>query len=279
MAQSDLVVSAFNGLRDSLSKLSVRSAHPADRNSLLNRAAVCGSLADQCEGRYAGRDVVNGGAAIDLADAATKLAEAADENDHAAVLAVLAATERANASLSAIVGKNDFGASLSDAFVGSLRITPSRSALARAGGNFAAAAAEKPKAATPGYVTDVAKLFPVEAATLFPLGQSIAANDPETLLLIILVTALFVVALRYFATQEDGKASWNEIGGALVSFLLWVGATKGYWVAGIGILPAGLGAEKGAAVYGFVTVMWVALAPYLVKEKAKRDASAKGAAA
>jgi hypothetical protein len=275
MADCASVVSAYTDLRDSLSNLAMQSQIPGDRNLLLHRAVVSGNLAEQCDNKFSGRDVPNGGSAIDQANAARALADAATGADHAANIAVVASADQANATLAAILERGLFAAPLSGALVGSLRITPSKAALVRTGGNFAAAAAETPKPTTPSYLTDVAKLFPVEAATLFPLGLTIAGNNPLMLLLVIFATALFVVALRYLATQEDGKASWNEIGGALISLLLWIGATKGYWVADKGYINLPISATQGASLFGFVTIMWVALAPYLVKEKAKRDAAAR----
>jgi hypothetical protein len=273
VADCTTVVSAYTELRDSLSALAIRSADPGHRNILLHRAAVSGSLAEQCDGKFSGRDVPGGGGAIDAAQRAIALATGASGQGQAEAREVIEAAEEANSILAAIVDGSSFGTSYAEAFVGSLRITPSRSALVRAHGNFAAAAAEKPKTATPGYITDVAKLFPAEAATLFPLGQSIAGKNPISLLIVILVTAAFVIVLRFFATQEDGKPSKTEIGGALISLLLWIGATKGFWVEGPGLIDSGMSASEGAALFGFVTIIWVALAPYIVKEKAKRDAA------
>lgn len=164
------------------------------------------------------------------------------------------------------------GAFMSGSLAGALRVTPLQVNRA-ADDRFAAREQDgKAKSATPGYVTAVALLFPVEAATLFPIGKSIAGNDGGILSVVILATVLFVVALRYFATQDPntGKPAWNEIFSAAISLLLWIGATKGYWVASKGaIFNWGSGAEKGAAIFGFITIMWVALAPYLVKESAK----------
>ena len=271
MATCPLVVSAFTDLRDALSALAIKTTDPNDRNVLLHRAAVSGSLAEECDSKFSGRDVPGGGSAVDEASSATDLAGNASGQDRDAARAVIEAAGRANAILSQIVAGRSFATSAADALIGSLRITPSKRAVARAGGNLAVAATEKPKPATPGYVTDVAKLFPVEAATLFPVGQALAGGNAGLLLLVIVACALFVVALRFFATQEDGEPAWNEIGGALISFLLWVGATKGYWVSKGGI-SVGIGVEQGAALFGFFTIMWVALAPYIVREKAKRDA-------
>nr|WP_315384348.1 hypothetical protein [uncultured Sphingomonas sp.] len=173
-----------------------------------------------------------------------------------------------------------FSARLSGSLAGALRVTPPRASPAPMVRDLAPPP-EKPKATTPAYVTAVALLFPVEAATLFPVGQSIAGNDWRLLAIVILATVLFVVVLRYFATQDvdgdgepGGQPAWNEIGSAVTSLLLWIGATKGYWVASKDGLPNfGITPEKGAAIFGFITIMWVALAPYIVREMAKRDAA------
>jgi hypothetical protein len=270
MAACDDVVAAYTGLRDALSPLAMRCADSGDRTILLQRAVVAGALAEQCDSTFTGRDVPGGGYAIDKASQASQEATAATGNDHRANQQVIADADSANAALQAIVSTPALRANVSGNLVGSLRITPAPRSMVRARGNFALAAAETPKISAPGYVANVAKLFPVEAATLFPLGQSIAADDPIALTTVIVVTALFVVVLRYFATQQGGKPAWNEILGSFISFLLWVGATKGYWVAQgyIRYPPANLGSQ----LYGFVTVMWVALAPYLVMEKSRRDA-------
>lgn len=271
MAACALVVSAYTDLRDALTALAMRTADSDDRNILLQRAVVAGSLAEQCDTRFSGRDVPGGGDAIDKANHASQEAGASG-NDSAQIQQVIADADAASAALQRIVTSASIRANVSGNLIGSLRITPAPRSLVRAGGNFAIAAAETPKTSSPGYVTDVAKLFPVEAAALFPLGQSIAGNDPVALSIIIAATALFVVALRYFATQQDGKPAWNEIGGALISLLLWIGATKGYWVDK-GWIDIGISADMGGKLYGFVTIIWVALAPYLVMEKSKRDAA------
>ena len=271
MADCALVVSSFTDLREALSALAIRTVDADDRNVLLHRAAVSGSLAEECDGKFSGREVPGGRAAIDKATPATALAGLASGQDREAARKVIDAAGQANATLAQILGNNNFAASAADALVGSLRITPPKRAAARAGGGLATAAAGKSRPATPGYVTDVAKLFPVEAATLFPLGQAVAQGSQALLILIIVACALFVVALRFFATQEDGEPAWNEIGGALISFLLWVGATRGYWVEKGGF-AIGVGPDQGAALFGFFTIMWVALAPYFVREKSKHDA-------
>lgn len=104
MADCDQVVSAYVTLRDALSALAMRTGASGDRNVLLHRALVSGSLAEQCDRRFSNRDVPNGGSAIEQASAAGRLAEAADGRDPTATRAVIAAAERANATLARIVG-------------------------------------------------------------------------------------------------------------------------------------------------------------------------------
>jgi hypothetical protein len=271
MATCASVVSAYTGLRDSLTALATRTADSGDRTVLLQRAVVSGSLAEQCDAKFSGQDVPGGDNASDQAAHAAQEAGSASGDDAPAIRQVIADTDAANAALQGIVNAGSLRAHFSGNLVGSLRVTPAQRPLARANGNFAIAAAETPSVSAPGYVTDVAKLFPVEAAALFPLGQTIAGNDPIALAIIIVVTALFVVVLRYFATQQDGRPAWNEIGGALISLLLWIGATKGYWVDK-GWIDIGISADTGSKLYGFVTIIWVALVPYVLMEKSKRDA-------
>lgn len=174
-----------------------------------------------------------------------------------------------------------FSAVLPGGLAGALRVTPRLRIKPPVERAPAASAVGQPKATAPGYVTAVALLFPVEAAALFPVGQLVAGNNWIALAIVIIATVLFVVTLRYFATQDvdgggepDGKPAWKEIGSAVISLLLWIGATKGYWVASRDGLPnMGISPDQGAAIFAFITLMWVALAPYLVKEKAKRDAA------
>lgn len=127
----------------------------------------------------------------------------------------------------------------------------------------------------PPYLASVALLFPVEAATLFPIAQGIAARrdldlgrygNAVVLAVLIAFIVLFIGVLRYFATQDqsDGKPAKVEIGIAVVSFLLWVGASGGYWL-GAGGIDSPVSLQLGSPVFAFFTLMWVALVPYAVR--------------
>ena len=61
--------------------------------------------------------------------------------------------------------------------------------------------------ATKSYVASLLLLFPIEAVTLFPLGQSIAGDDARALTLIIFVVTLFVATLRYFGTKDPATGA------------------------------------------------------------------------
>jgi hypothetical protein len=129
------------------------------------------------------------------------------------------------------------------------------------------AAAAAPTATQPAYMASVAALFPLEAATLFPLGRSIAGENGTALALIILLIAAFIVVLRYFATQPEGggpPAVW-EIIIAVISFLLWAGALGGYWV-GQPIVDWRIAPDLGEKLFGFAIIMWVAIVPYFVRK-------------
>lgn len=77
---------------------------------------------------------------------------------------------------------------------------------------------------------------------------------------------LFIAALRYFATQDQtaGSPAYWEILVAIVSFLLWAGASGGYWIESGGF-NAPFSLQLGSPVFAFVTIMWVALVPYVVR--------------
>lgn len=105
------------------------------------------------------------------------------------------------------------------------------------------------------YYTSLAKLFPVEAVALYPLATSIAGEDRSVRLILIAVIGAFVVALRWFGTQDSGgQPDASAIAVALASFLLYAAALGGF-----GYLPGG--AEQTRQLLAFVTIIWVALAP------------------
>ncbi|MBW6527093.1 hypothetical protein KZ813_09610 [Sphingomonas sp. RHCKR7] len=109
------------------------------------------------------------------------------------------------------------------------------------------------------YYTSLAKLFPVEAVALYPLAQTIAGEDRSLRLILIAVIGLFVVALRWLGTQDSGgQPDPSAIAVALASFLLYAASLGGF-----GYLPGG--AEQTRQLLAFATMIWVALAPLLLR--------------
>ncbi|MBO6527573.1 hypothetical protein [Erythrobacter sp.] len=276
MSSATEVIDALEALRDSLSNFAMRVQNPQSRNILLQRAWLAGNLGERIEDQFGGGEVPDGEQVITLARDARSKAEAADPKEAKAIQSVIAAATKANARASKLVGATSRAARQLGTLSGSLRVASSRTSRTTRPGitSERSAAAGKETSEAPAYVADVAKLFPIEAATLFPLGLTLADGSASIVALVIVIVACFVIALRYFATKEDGEPAWNEIGASLVSFLLWVGATGGFWVEEGGF-SAPVNAETGAGLFGFVTIMWVSLAPYLIKEQAlKRGAAA-----
>lgn len=118
---------------------------------------------------------------------------------------------------------------------------------------------KRPQAPEP-YYTSLVKLFPVEAVTLYPLAIGIAGADTIIRLLLIGVITLFVVALRWFGTQEEsgGEADRLAITVSVVSFLLYAASLGGF-----GYLPGG--PEQTRQLLAFLTIMWVALVPFALR--------------
>lgn len=109
------------------------------------------------------------------------------------------------------------------------------------------------------YYTSLVKLFPVEAVTLYPLATGIAAGHAGLRIALIGVIMLFVVALRWFATQDaGGHVEGPAIAVAVVSFALYAASLGGF-----GYLPGG--AAQTTQLLAFLTVMWVALVPYALR--------------
>ncbi|MGK6324698.1 hypothetical protein ACMGDM_16665 [Sphingomonas sp. DT-51] len=110
------------------------------------------------------------------------------------------------------------------------------------------------------YYTSLVKLFPVEAVTLYPLAIGIAGSDVALRLILIAVIALFVIALRWFGTQEEsgGGADRLAIIVSVMSFLLYAAALGGF-----GHLPGG--PEQTRQLLAFLTIMWVALVPSVLR--------------
>lgn len=160
-----------------------------------------------------------------------------------------AAVERATAALRAEPPNAVASTPSPPLLRGALRLDRARDEPARQ------ALAPPTTAAAEPYYTSLAKLFPVEAVALYPLATGIAGEDRSVRLILIAVIGVFVVALRWFGTQDSGgQPDVSAIAVALASFLLYAAALGGF-----GYLPGG--AEQTRQLLAFVTIIWVALAP------------------
>jgi len=182
----------------------------------------------------------------DRCDQAIRLGEALTPVD-TDVARYAAAVDRAITAMAS----DDAGTSPS-ALRGTLRIRAPGPATIRGGG--------RPPPLREPYYASLVKLFPVEAVTLYPLAIGIAAGDTVIRLVLIAVIALFVVVLRWFGTQEEGggDADVLAIGVAVASFLLYAASLGGF-----GNLPGG--PEQTRQVLAFITIMWVALVPIILR--------------
>jgi len=110
------------------------------------------------------------------------------------------------------------------------------------------------------YYTSLMKLFPVEAVTLYPLAIGIAGTDIVIRLILIAIITLFVIALRWFGTQEEsgGDADVLAIGVSVISFELYAASLGGF-----GYLPGG--PAQTSQFLAFITIMWVALVPFALR--------------
>lgn len=115
------------------------------------------------------------------------------------------------------------------------------------------------------YYKDLIKFFPAEGVTLYPLAVGIASKDQGLLLILVAVICAFILALRYLATQPQsgGKPDWANIAVALVSFLLYS--------ASLGAFNGGApNPERVTMLMSFLTVMWVALVPFILRRMPSR---------
>jgi len=279
MADGTQVSQAYLTMRDALKALSDKTSEARRQIILLQRAAVAGSLAESVQTKFGGNPIPRGDAAIGSANGTTTLASAADGTDDAAIDVVIDAAGKSNTLLNGIVNGSVRLAQFSQVFRGALRVSPPPAAAqpdATAARSLVAdKEIEPPTVSSPSYVASVALLFPIEAATLFPLGQEIAGKSELVTCLIIAIIAVFIIALRWIGTQPDpaegkGPPAYGEIAVAVISFLLWVGALKGYWPAAE---PNSETASIGAKLFGFIILMWVALVPAFVRKPAQVPAS------
>jgi hypothetical protein len=117
-----------------------------------------------------------------------------------------------------------------------------------------------PEPAPEPYYASLVKLFPVEAVTLYPLAIGIAAGDVVIRLILICIITLFIIALRWFGTQEEkgGDADVVAIAVSVISFELYAASLGGF-----GYLPRG--PEQTSQLLAFITIMWVALVPFVLR--------------
>ncbi len=158
-----------------------------------------------------------------------------------------AAVQRAIAAFA-----SDGVASSRSALRGTLRLRRASTPLVRPG--------RRPDPTLEPYYTSLVKLFPVEAVTLYPLAIGIAGNDIVIRLILIAIITLFVIALRWFGTQEEsgGDADVLAIGVSVISFELYAASLGGFEY-----LPGG--PEQTSQFLAFITIMWVALVPFALR--------------
>ena len=137
---------------------------------------------------------------------------------------------------------------------GTLRLRSGSASTATARGG------RRPEPAPEPYYASLVKLFPVEAVTLYPLAIGIAASDVVIRLILICIITLFIVALRWFGTQEErgGEADVVAIAVSVISFELYAASLGGF-----GYLPGG--PEQTSQLLAFITIMWVALVPFVLR--------------
>lgn len=164
MTDCQSVVAAYRDLRDNLTSLADRASDRMRAITLRQRSLVAGDLAEQCDGAFAGGDVPQGDKALQEAQQATQLANAATSADSGEIDRVAAAAAEANTTLNGIVQACPRPAAFTDRFRGSLRAslpsntTPIDGDLRDAAMAPASKAAEQ--ASEPTHVAGVAIVFP-----------------------------------------------------------------------------------------------------------------------
>jgi hypothetical protein len=183
---------------------------------------------------------------FDRCEQAAMIGAALAPND-AEVSRYAAAVQRAIAALA-----NQQAASSPSALRGALRLQRASTLSVRPG--------RRPDPAPEPYYASLVKLFPVEAVTLYPLATGIAGNDIVIRLILLVIITLFVIALRWFGTQEEsgGDADLLAIGVSVISFELYAASLGGF-----GYLPGG--PAQTSQFLAFITIMWVALVPFALR--------------
>ncbi|MEG8038652.1 hypothetical protein QP166_04555 [Sphingomonas sp. LR60] len=219
---------------------------PRSFDTFFGLRTAIGSASEQFAARHNGDDTDRPAFAtiLDRCEQAIAIGNALTPND-AAVSRYAEAVQRA---ISAMDGQGSTAAR--PAFRGTLRLRSSPTPSVREGR----------RSAPEPYYASLVKLFPVEAVTLYPLAIGIAAGDAVVRLILIAVITLFIIVLRWFGTQEEsgGDADVVAIAISVTSFGLYAASLGGF-----GYLPGG--PEQTSQVLAFITIMWVALVPFVLR--------------
>lgn len=240
---------AADALIDQLQAFTVDPRYlPRFFDSFFGLRTALGSASDQFAAQHSGDDHDRSvfATVLDRCEQARAIGNALTPSD-AAVTRYAEAVQRAIAALGEQVGTAG-----KSALRGTLRLRSKSAPSVRRGRR----SAPEPEP----YYASLVKLFPVEAVTLYPLAIGIAADDIVIRLILIAVITLFIIVLRWFGTQEErgGDADVAAIAVSVISFELYAGSLGGF-----GYLPGG--PEQTSQVLAFITIMWVALVPFVLR--------------
>ncbi len=244
-------VEAADALIDQLQEFTANPRYlPRFFDTLFGLRTALGSARDRFAGLHSGEgaDLPAFATVLDRCDQARAIGAALTPGD-AAVSRYASGVQRA---IAAIDGQG--GTNTRPALRGTLRLRDASGSTATARGG------RRPDPAPEPYYASLVKLFPVEAVTLYPLAIGIAAGDVVIRLILICIITIFIVALRWFGTQEErgGDADVVAIAVSVISFELYAASLGGF-----GYLPGG--PEQTSQLLAFITIMWVALVPFVLR--------------
>jgi hypothetical protein len=257
-------------LRDSLQlKIDDGTFDPADREDFSRiHAGLSRRLSDFATSPRYGSSSARYDTFIAKAQAATAAVNGCTPASSSSIATAKRESQAASNELPSITGSEERrGAGL---FIGSLRLgsgTPNPSVgtpenLETRSSIQSGTEAEEGEEPNEPYYQSLVKLFPVEAVTLYPMAVGIAGEDRGALRILVGVIALVVVGLRFFGTKPatGGQPDWAAVGVALCSFLLYAAALGAF-----GVIYKD--AEKTAMLLSFLTVIWVAFVPYILRKR------------